>query len=109
MIIDFNELEEMTIPHMNDGDGEVKAKMEVNECGRFVETVIPPGSSIGPHIQESNDDINYIVSGTGVAICDGVKESLKLGVCHICPKGSSHAIINDGDVDLVFFTVVPKN
>lgn len=109
MIIDFNELEEMTIPHMNDEDGEVKAKMDVNECGRFVETIIPSGSSIGPHIQESNDDINYIISGTGVAICDDVEETLKSGVYHICPKGSSHTIINDCDEDLIFFTVVPKN
>ncbi|MBE6495464.1 MAG: cupin domain-containing protein [Methanobrevibacter thaueri] len=108
MIIDFNELKEISVPKMNGGDGEVIAKMQVNEVGRFVESIIPPGSSIGPHIQESNHDINYIVSGEGIALCDGVKEDLKPGVCHVCPRGSSHSIINTGDDDLVFFTFVPQ-
>jgi mannose-6-phosphate isomerase-like protein (cupin superfamily) len=108
MIIDFNEISEVKIAHMNDGDGEVIAKMQVNEIGRFVKTVIPPGSSIGPHIQETNNDINYIISGEGIALCDGVKEDLKAGVCHVCPKGSAHSIVNTGDEDLVFFTIVPK-
>lgn len=64
-------------------------------------------SSIGYHKQESNDDINFIVSGEGIAICDDVEEILKPGVCHICPKGSSHSITNTGSGDLIFFTVVP--
>ncbi|MBR4396817.1 MAG: hypothetical protein IKS93_03075, partial [Methanobrevibacter sp.] len=34
--------------------GEIIAKMDVNDCGRFIQTIIPPNSSIGPHLQESN-------------------------------------------------------
>jgi len=108
MKIDFNEIEEIKIPHMNNGDGETIAKMEVNEIGRFIETRIPPGSSIGLHKQESNNDINYIIEGQGEAICDDEKEILRPGVVHVCPKNSSHSIINTGDKDLVFFTIVPK-
>lgn len=107
MKLDFNEISEVTIPSMNGGEGQVIAKMDVNECGRFVECIIPPNSSIGYHKQESNDDINFIVSGEGIAICDDVEEILKPGVCHICPKGSSHSITNTGSGDLIFFTVVP--
>ena len=51
--------------------------MDVNDCGRFIQTVIPPKSSIGPHLQETNDDINFIVSGEGIAICDDFEEILK--------------------------------
>lgn len=80
MKIDFNEIEEIKIPHMNNGDGETIAKMEVNEIGRFIETRIPPGSSIGLHKQESNNDINYIIEGQGEAICDDEKEILRPGV-----------------------------
>ena len=109
MIIDFNELDEKTIPKMNNGNGEVKAQMDVNECGRFVLTTLPPKSSIGYHKQETNDDINYIIEGEGEAICDDVKETLKPGVVHICPKNSSHSIINTGEKDLIFFTIVPIN
>lgn len=108
MLIDFNVLSQIAIPNMNGGEGEVIAKMDVNECGRFIQTIIPPKSSIGPHLQETNDDINFIVSGEGIAICDDVEETLKAGTCHICPKGSTHSIINTGDEDLVFYTVVPQ-
>ncbi|WP_067146662.1 cupin domain-containing protein [Methanobrevibacter olleyae] len=108
MLIDFNEISEITIANMNGGEGNVIAKMEVNEYGRFIQTIIPSNSSIGLHKQESNDDINFIVSGEGIAICDGVEEILMAGTCHICPKGSIHSIINNGDENLVFFTVVPK-
>ena len=64
--------------------------------------------SIGTHTQNSGDDMNYIISGTGKAICDGVEEDLKPGVMHICPKGSEHAIINTGEEDLVMLTIVVK-
>lgn len=40
------------------------------------------------------------------AICNGVEEVLAAGICHICPKGSEHSIINTGDNDLVMLTVV---
>ena len=108
MLIDFNEIDGVLIKNMNGGEGEVIAKMDVNECGRFVKCVIPPKSSIGYHSQESNDDINYIISGEGIAVCDDAEEVLKPGVCHICLKGSMHSIINVGEEDLVFFTIVPK-
>lgn len=42
MKLDFNEISEVTIPSMNGGEGQVIAKMDVNECGRFVECIIPP-------------------------------------------------------------------
>nr|WP_288347274.1 cupin domain-containing protein [uncultured Anaerostipes sp.] len=42
----------------------------------------------------------------GQAVCDGQKESLQAGVCHVCPKGSEHSIVNTGTEDLVMLTVV---
>ena len=43
-----------------------------------IPTAIHPGGSIGNHKQESGDDMNYIINGTGKAFCDGVEEELKL-------------------------------
>ena len=60
------------------------------------------------HTQNSGDDMNYIISGTGKAICDGVEEALKQGVMHICPKGSFFFFINMGKEDLVMLTIVVK-
>ena len=108
MRIDFNDIPEAVIPRMNGGDGSVIAWMHDGDRCRVIVTRMPAGSSIGLHEQASGDDINYVMEGRGRAVCDGVEEPLFPGVCHICPKGSSHTIINDGDSDLVLFTVVSK-
>lgn len=106
MLIDFDEINEMTIPGMNNGTGEMSARMYMDEKGKIIPCRIHKGGSIGMHKHTTSDDINYILSGSGKAICDGTEEILKAGVCHICQKGSQHSIINTGEEDLVMLTVV---
>lgn len=106
MLLDFNHKEEITCPGMNCGTGEMSAKMFLNEQGKIIFCRIHKGGSIGLHRHETSDDINYILSGTGLAICDSQEEPLSAGVCHICRKGSEHSISNIGEEDLVFLTVV---
>lgn len=106
MIIDFNEIEEVKISGMNGGTGEITAKMYMGKYGKVIPCCIHVGGSIGIHKHETSDDINYIISGTGKAICNGKEELLSSGTCHICRKGSEHSIINTGDNDLVLLTVV---
>ena len=106
MLIDFHEIKEMTFPGMNHGTGQMSARMYMDEKGKIIPTKIHPGGSIGSHLQKTGDDINYILSGTGKAICDGKEEILTSGCCHICPKGSEHSIINTGEQDLVMLTIV---
>lgn len=108
MLIDFNEMKEITVPKMNSGAGEISAKMYVDGDGKIIPCRIHKGSSIGMHEHPTSDDINYVILGTGKAICDGEEEILTAGSCHICKKGSSHSIINTGDDDLVILTVVVK-
>ena len=106
MLINFNEIPEQRVPGMNGGTGEMSARMYMDQQGKIIPCRIHPGGSIGLHPQLSGDDINFILSGTGKAICDGVEEALIAGVCHICKKGSQHSIINTGHDDLVMLTVV---
>ena len=106
MLIDFNGIQEIKVPGMNGGIGEMTAKMYMDECGKIIPSRIHAGGSIGSHRHETSDDINYIISGTGKAICDGKEEVLKPGTCHICRKGSVHSITNTGNDDLVMLTVV---
>ncbi|MBR2175715.1 MAG: cupin domain-containing protein [Clostridia bacterium] len=108
MLIEFDKMKSVTIPHLNGGEGSVTAAMYMDDSGKVMYSVIPVGSSIGLHTQSSGNDINYVISGQGEAVCDGKKEILKPGVCHYCPKGSEHTIINTGSEDLVLFTVVPE-
>ena len=106
MLIDLNAIDPMTIPGMNGGTGEMTCRMYNDDSYRIIPTVIHPGGSIGTHTQNSGDDLNYIISGIGKAVCDGLEEELRAGVMHICPKGSEHTIINTGKEDLVMLTVV---
>ena len=41
-------------------------------------------------------------------LMDGEYERVEAGVCHYCPKGHTHSLINDSDSDLVFFAVVAE-
>ena len=106
MLINFNNKDSKTMPGMNNGTGTMTAKMHMSEKGKIIPCSIHPGGSIGVHRHETSDDINYIISGNGIAITDGISEVLTAGVCHVCPKGSEHSITNTGDDDLVLLTVV---
>lgn len=106
MLVDFNKIKEQTVANMNGGTGELSVKMFVGENGKIIPCRIYAGGSIGLHRHPTSDDINYVVSGTGKAICDGIEERLTEGCVHICKKGSEHSIINDGNDDLVMITIV---
>ena len=92
MRIDFNQIQEMTMPCLHGGPGEMSARF--------------PGGGIGLHSHPTSDDVNFVLLGTGLAVCDGQEEPLEPGVCHICKKGSEHSIQNTGEGDLVLLTVV---
>lgn len=86
MLIGFNKAKEITVPGMNNGTGTMTAKMYMDEQGKIISCAIHKGGSIGLHKHETGDDINYVLSGTGKAICDGQEELLSAGTCHICKK-----------------------
>lgn len=106
MLIDFNVIEEREFSEMNNGTGSMIAKMYMDKQGKVILCAIHVGGSIGLHRHETSDDINYILSGMGTAICDGVEETLTAGCCHICKKGSEHSLINTGEDDLILLTIV---
>ena len=106
MLINFNEISERRFPGTNNGTGEMSVKMFISEQGKIIPCRIHKDGSIGMHRHETSDDVNYVISGNGKAICNGKEEILSAGVCHVCKSGMEHSIINIGDEDLVIFTVV---
>ena len=106
MLIDFSQIKEVKIPGMNDGTGEMSARMYMDEQGKIIPTTIHSGGSIGLHKHPTSDDINYVISGTGKAVCNGQEEILNAGTCHICKKCPEHSISNTGSDDLVLLTFV---
>lgn len=108
MILDFNEMEYEVIPNFKGGEKETAAKMNFDGMNRIMKGKLIPGASIGLHTHESNSEIVYILEGKGKVIYDDGEERLVAGMCHYCPKGHTHSLINDSDSDLLFFAVVPE-
>lgn len=108
MLIDFKTMKEVSIPHLNGGESAVSAQMFMDANGKIMLSRLPQGASIGEHRHETSSEVNYVLAGSGIAVCGGAEEPLSPGVCHYCPKGSTHSIINTGTDDLVLFTVVPE-
>ncbi len=108
MILDYTAMETTHIPNFLGGEGTIHAQMRVDELGKILKGALDPGSSIGYHTHETSSEIIYILSGTGKVEYDGSEEVVKAGQCHYCPKGHSHALINNSDGPLEFFAVVPN-
>ena len=66
------------------------------------------GCTIGLHTHETSSEIIYILSGAGKVKYDDGEEAVSAGQCHYCPKGHSHALINNSGEPLEFFAVVPN-
>ena len=69
----------------------MSARFFAGEGGKLISCRIHPGGSIGLHSHPASDDVNFVLLGTGLAICDGQEEPLEPGVCHICKKARSTA------------------
>lgn len=56
--------------------GEISAKMFMVDDRKITPCRIHKGGSIGMHRYPTGDDINFIISGKGRAVCDGKAEQL---------------------------------
>jgi mannose-6-phosphate isomerase-like protein (cupin superfamily) len=108
MIIPFNEIDAKVIPNFLGGEKEISLRMFKDECNKILIGTLPAGGSVGLHTHDTSSEIFYIIAGTGKVLYDGEYEPVSKGVCHYCPKGHAHSLINDGSSELVFFAMVPE-
>ena len=107
-MIDFNNMPATVLPAFKGGEGQLVAKMVADDANRILYATLAPGHSIGLHVHDTSSEIMYFLAGKGTVTTDGVAEIVSPGLCHYCKKGSAHTLVNDGEVDLVFFAVVPQ-
>ncbi|PJL14574.1 rhamnogalacturonan acetylesterase [Stenotrophomonas maltophilia] len=69
--------------------------------------VLHKGAGIGLHPQHK-DEIYYIVSGRGSYVLDGKQHDVRAGHALLTRTGSSHALQQAGDEDLVVLLVYPR-
>jgi len=66
---------------------------------------VPAGSAIPIHSHEREEEVYFIVSGTGTLTVDGKPWQVRPGVLAACPAGHSHGLSNDGEDDLTLIVV----
>ena len=66
----------------------------------FRKRALKPGSGIGLHVQRE-DEIYYVLSGTGTMTLDGKTVNVTPGTAVLTRTGSSHSLKQTGTEDLV--------
>lgn len=66
----------------------------------FRKRALKPGSGIGLH-QQKEDEIYYVLSGTGTMMLDGKTVDVTPGTAVLTRTGSSHSLRQTGSEDLV--------
>lgn len=106
MRFDLDRIEEIRIDNFKGGKGHVVARMGINGNEKYMIFRLPVGSTIGKHKHETNMEVQFYIAGKGIVYCDGKEEIVGPGICHVCPKGSTHEVINTGDEDIVMYCSV---
>ena len=57
---------------------------------------LAPGNSVGYHVHEGDNEIYYILSGTGEYNDNGNICTISAGDVTICNDGESHGLLNTG-------------
>ena len=73
----------------------------------FRKRVLHPGSAIGYHLQKE-DEVYYVLSGTGVMQMNGNEFPVKAGDAILTRPGSSHGLKQTGKDDLALIIAYEK-
>ncbi len=80
---------------------ELKGKARL--CAKIT---IGPGSSIGLHQHDNEEEIFYVVQGNGTINDNGTLSEVKAGDAIITGNGGSHAVENTGESPLEMIAVI---
>lgn len=101
--------------NMRGGDGEVRIEKlwdpekDLKANNRlFAKLVLEPGSGIGFHNHDDEEEIFVILKGTAEADDNGKKVVLNTGDTIITGDGAGHAIKNIGDDTLEIMAVISR-
>lgn len=108
MNIDFDTMTEEIITSFKGGMKQLAVKTFYDGRNRIMKGKLIPGASIGLHTHDTSSEIIYFTKGKGSVICDAEQSAVHAGMCHYCPKGHTHTLINDSEEDLEFIAVVPQ-
>lgn len=85
-----------------------KAKDELGASSTrlFAKIVLEPGSGIGPHVHDREEEVYFILKGEAEVDDNGVTSILKPGDTMLTGNGASHSIKCHGSSPLEFMAVI---
>jgi len=69
---------------------------------------LDPGSSIGYHEHSDNEEVYFIMSGSGLYTEEGEKMDVQAGDLLLCRTGHSHGIKNTGKDKMIIGAAIAK-
>ena len=72
----------------------------------FNHMFLAPGDSVGEHTHKGDNEIYYILSGTGTYNDNGNIVSVGPGDTTICREGETHSLVNTGDVPIELIALI---
>ena len=69
---------------------------------------LEPGCAIGPHLHSEENEVYYIIEGTGVYYDNGEEYEVQAGDLVVCDLGQSHGLENTGDTTMRFVAVMQE-
>ncbi|MFO7536130.1 MAG: cupin domain-containing protein [Kiritimatiellia bacterium] len=99
-------------PNLRGGQGVISFRhafqpAEFTAKARLCATLlIPPGASVGKHEHVNEDELYYILSGTGLLDDGQTRTRVNPGDAILTGGGGSHAVINDGTATLEILAVI---
>ncbi len=106
MIIDFDKMDFSKKTEFYGGKGNFYLRNHKDAMNNILCSFLEPGASIGYHKHETDSEILYVIKGSGTVLYDNIKQEIREGQCHYCPKGHFHSLTNTGRGELHFFAVV---
>lgn len=76
---------------------------KVRLCSRLI---LPPGTGIGPHSHEKEDELFVVIRGTGIITENNTDTAVKAGDATLTGKGGSHSVRNAGIEDLEMLAII---
>jgi len=99
---------------MRGGDGTVTLThaFSPNEWGSstrlFSKVTLPPGTSIGYHLHEGEEEFFFFLAGEAEYNDNGTLVSVKAGDATLAPDGHGHAVRNTGDGPLELIAAIVR-
>ncbi len=95
---------------VNNITGQAKANdyfRQVLATGKHTQVVImsiPAGDDIGEEVHKDNDQVLYLISGSGQVVLDGQTSDFNTGDLVLVPAGTKHNFITKGDQPMKIIT-----